>query len=232
LLTSFGPATVTFYDSFILEDWTEVEASSLSGLNRTQGFYLPGANMPGRNLPLLIDGLDYPGVQVYGLGFEFNTGYDVGNYDINPFDNLTISPEGFPTYDLGLLDAFYSSSYTDEFLGTRPTDINVDGGGYIDVFSSYAPEELVPGSEFDTLDFRVFTTPGSDYDGAGHGFPANSIRYVYDPADPVLSFANVLPNPFTVIAFNATKGISYGEDISLTVPQEPSTAGIGFNQRG
>jgi tetratricopeptide (TPR) repeat protein len=28
---------------------------------------------------------------------------------------------------------------------------------------------------------------------------------------------------------NATKGISYGEDISLTVPQEPSTAGIGFN---
>jgi len=208
LLASFGPATVTFYDSFILEDWTEVEASSLSGLNRTQGFYLPGANMPGRNLPLLIDGLDYPGVQVYGLGFEFNTGYDVGNYDINPFDNLTISPEGFPTYDLGLLDAFYSSSYTDEFLGTRPTDINVDGGGYIDVFSSYAPEELVPGSEFDTLDFRVFTTPGSDYDGAGHGFPANSIRYVYDPADPVLSFANVLPNPFTVIAFNATKGIS------------------------
>ena len=28
---------------------------------------------------------------------------------------------------------------------------------------------------------------------------------------------------------NATKGISHGEDISLTVPQEPSTAGIGFN---
>ncbi|MDH4452737.1 MAG: DUF4838 domain-containing protein [Verrucomicrobiota bacterium] len=28
---------------------------------------------------------------------------------------------------------------------------------------------------------------------------------------------------------NATKGISYGEDVSLTVPQEPSTAGIGFN---
>ena len=28
---------------------------------------------------------------------------------------------------------------------------------------------------------------------------------------------------------NVTKGISHGEDISLTVPQEPSTAGIGFN---
>jgi hypothetical protein len=97
---------------------------------------------------------------VYGLEFSFNTGYDVGNYDISPYDNLSFGPEGRPTYDPALLDAIYGSDYVDPFLGTRPTDVNVDGGEYIDVYSSYAPEELVPGSEFDTLDFRVFTNDG------------------------------------------------------------------------
>jgi hypothetical protein len=93
--------------------------------------------------------------------FDQNAGFAVGNFSINPFDNIFYGPDGFPTYDPGILDTMYSSSYLDTFLGTRPTDINVDGGGYIDVFSSYAPEELVPGSEFDTMDFRVLSNDAS-----------------------------------------------------------------------
>ena len=208
VLQSINLKPVNFYDPFIIEEWDRVPASTLSGINRTQGFYLPTVDQPGRSLPLLIDGLNYPGVQVYALDFSYNTGYDVGNYDINPFDNISFSPEGFPTYDPALLDATYSSSFDDLFLGTRPSDINVDGGGYIDVFSSYAPEELVPGSEFDTLDFRVYTAPGFDNTGLGHGFPAASQRYVYDPANPVLSFAGMLEYPFAVIVFNTTLGLS------------------------
>ena len=95
--------------------------------------------------------------------FNQNTGFDVGNYDINPFDNISYGPEGRPTYDPALLDAIYESQYVDPFLGTRPTDINVNGGAYIDTYSSHAPEELVPGSEFDTLDFRVYTVGGPDF---------------------------------------------------------------------
>jgi hypothetical protein len=160
LTNSITTRSTSFYNPFLFDQWTEVDASTLGGIDRTQGFYLPTANQPGRSLPLLIDGLEYPGVQVYGLGFNSNTGYDVGNYDINPFDNISYGPEGRPTYDPALLDAIYESEYVDPFLGTRPTDVNVDGGGYIDVFSSYAPEELIPGSEFDTLDFRVYTNDG------------------------------------------------------------------------
>ena len=208
VLQSIVSEPINFYNPFVIEQWNLVPASTLSGVNRTQGFYLPTADQPGRSLPLLIDGLNYPGVQVYALDFSYNTGFDVGNYDINPFDNISISPEGFPTYDPALLDADYSSSYLDPFLGTRPTDINVDGGGYIDIFSSYAPEELVPGSEFDTLDFRVYTAPGADYNGLGHGFPAASIRYQYDPDNPVLSFAGLLEYPFVVVVFNATLGLA------------------------
>jgi hypothetical protein len=146
--------------TFNVDQWTAVPADSLSGVDRTMGFYTPTPNMPGLSLPLLIEGDQYPGVQVQAPNFDQNAGYDLGNYSINPFDNLFHGPEGRPTYDPGMLDAAYASSYLDTFLGTRPTDINVDGGGYIDVYSSYAPEELVPGSEFDTLDFRVYTTGG------------------------------------------------------------------------
>jgi tetratricopeptide (TPR) repeat protein len=64
--------------------------------------------------------------------------------------------------------------------------------------------------------------------------------WVAKTLNPIINFENYpfidrgwyLP-AFTPYAMgestNATKGISYGEDISLTVPQEPSTAGIGFN---
>jgi hypothetical protein len=124
------------------------------------GFYTPTPNMPGLSLPLLINGDHYPGVQVMAPDFNQNTGFDVGSYSFNPYDNLSFGPEGRPTYDPGILDAKYSSSYLDTYLGLRTEDINVDGGGYIDVYSSYAPEELVPGSEFDTVDFRVYTTGG------------------------------------------------------------------------
>ena len=169
--------------TFNVTQWTLVPADSLSGVDRTMGFYTPTANMPGLSLPLLIDGVEYPGVQVVAT-----------NYAV--------------PYDSNQLDALYSSEYSDTYLGTRPTDINVDGGGYIDVYSSYAPEELIPGSEFDTLDFRVYTTPGSDWRGLGHGFPTGSRRYVFDPDNPVLNFESILQSPMVVILFNATLGLA------------------------
>jgi hypothetical protein len=224
-------------DSAIFDpsQWTRVSAGLLSGVDRTMGYYVPGVNMPGLSLPLLINGVDYPGVQVTAPRFNQNTGFDVGNYDINPFDNFSYDVEGRPTYDPAILDAQYSSSYRDIYLGTRATDINVNGGGYIDTFSSYAPEELIPGSEFDTLDMRVYTTPGADWTGQGFGFPAASQRYVFTP-DPitqqqVLSFEGILENPMVVIVFNATQGLalepaSYNwPNYELTVDKSVSVAG-------
>jgi len=194
--------------TFVLADWTLVPADELSGVDRTMGYYTPTVSMPGLSLPLLITGVEYPGVQVQAPGFNQNTGFDVGNFDINPFDNITVGPEGRPTYSYSILDARYMSSYLDTYLGTRPSDINVDGGGYIDTYSSYAPEELIPGSEFDTLDLRVYTTPGTDWTGGGHGFPAGNRRYVYESANPTVSFAGIVDYPFTVQIFNATLGIA------------------------
>ena len=197
---------------FITSEWTLVNAGTLSAANRTMGYYLPTANEPGLELPLLINGISYPGVQVTGPSFDQNTGYDVGNFDINPFDNISLDANGLPTYDYGILDTFYESFYGTSATGKIPTgtavtDINVDGGAYVDTYSSHAPEELVPGAEFDTLDMRIYTTPGSDWSGTGHGFAISSRRYTYDPVTPI-SFDGLLPYPFTVFMFNVNNGVA------------------------
>jgi len=63
----------------------------------------------------------------------------------------------------GGFDATISSSYTSS-LGVNPADIIVDGGAYVGPFSSYAPEELVPGRMFDSLNMQVFSNvnPGTN----------------------------------------------------------------------
>jgi hypothetical protein len=206
--------------------WTLVNASTLSGADRTMGFYTPTASQPGLSLPLLIDGIDYPGVQVTGVDFNQDTGFDVGNYDINPFDNIAFGPEGRVTYDPAILDAVYESSYLDTYLGTRSTDVNVDGGAYVDTYSSHAPEELVPGAEFDTLDLRVYTRPGSDWAQDGHGFPLQVVNFVYESASTQFSFADVLPYPVQVVVYNQTTGLEINQTYDCTVDWPTQTITI------
>ena len=195
--------------TFDPDDFEVVTADELTGVNRTRGFYAPAVNEPGIDLGLLINGIDYPGVRVEGPTYDQNTGFDVGNYDINPWDNLDFGDEGRPSYSETILDTKYApGDYTDTYLGTLATDINVDGGAYIDTYSSHSPEELVPSSIFDTLNIKVFTRPGFDYDGDGHGAPYKSEMFEYDGTETTFSFANLTENPFAVRAFNVTTGLT------------------------
>ena len=145
-------ANFTSGSSFDPEKYTKVDQNTLDGADRTIGLYTPEPNEPGRELAQVMTGIDYPGVQVEGPNFNQNTGYDVGNFDINPFDNIEILVQKvYQPMTRAILDVIYQSSFVDTYLGTRSTDINVDGGEFIDTYSSHAPEELIPGSEFDTL---------------------------------------------------------------------------------
>jgi hypothetical protein len=204
--------------TFNPEQWILVNAATLSGVDRTMGLYVPTVNEPGLDLGLLIDGITYPGVQVSAPTFGQNTGFDVGNFDVNPFDNIAYGPEGLPTYDPGILDAIYESRFLDIYLGIRPTDINVVGGEFVGPYESHAPEELVPGSEFDTLDFRVYTRPGSDWDNNGHGFAWKITKWVYNSTTAYTqSFDNILPSPVQVRVTNQTQGRSLVQDVAYTI---------------
>jgi hypothetical protein len=195
--------------TFDPDDFEIVTADELTGINRTRGYYVPAVDEPGLDLGLLMAGIDYPGVQVKGVLYSQNTGFDVGNYDINPWDNLDFGDEGEPTYSETLLDTAYNpGDYTDTYLGTQVSDINVDGGAYIDTYSSHSPEELVPSSIFDTLNIKVFTRPGFDYDNDGHGAPFKSMMIDYTGAVNTFNFGALVENPFAVRAFNVTTGLT------------------------
>jgi len=173
-------STANVGPTFNLEDWVLIPAEDLSGADRTMGYYVPNVNEPGLQLSLLIDGVDYPGVQVYGRDFDYT----------DP------------------LDTIYASSFNDQYLGLRPTDINVEGGKFVDIYEGHAPEELVNGSEYDTLDLRVYTRPGSDWDGNGHGFEFKSVRYIvnFDISTDIYSWANVVQSPVQVLVSDITTG--------------------------
>jgi hypothetical protein len=195
--------------TFDLENWELVNAATyndgvgLSGVDRTMGLYVPGVNSPGLELPLLIDGVDYPGVQVYG------------NYFL---DTTTV------------IDADYQSNFTDTSLGQRFSDINVDGGKFVGPYEGHAPEELINGAEFDTLDFKVFTRPGSDWNQDGHGFEIGTVRYAYDPALTTdYSWANVVVNPVQLIVSNLTTGRDLARDIDYVVDWDDQT--VSFRSR-
>ena len=177
--------------TFDLANWTEVDPAILSGVDRTMGLYVPGVNQPGLELPLLIDGVDYPGVQVYGdyfLGNSVNT------------------------------DAVFESEFVDPTLGERFTSVNIDGGQFVGLYEGHAPEELVNGAEYDTLDMRVYTRPGSDWQFDGHGFEIATVRYTYDSTiTDTYSWAALLEHPVQVLVSNQTTGQDLAQNIDYTV---------------
>jgi len=202
-------STAVVGPTFDLENWELVNAGTynngvgLSGVDRTMGLYVAGVNSPGLELPLLIDGVDYPGVQVYG---EYFLG------------------------DPNALDAVYQSEFTDTSLGNRFSDINVNGGEFMGPYEGHAPEELVNGSEFDTLDFKVFTRPGSDWSQDGHGFNLGAVRYTYEPSvAEEYSWAGVVANPVQVLVSNLTSGKDLARDINYTVNWNNQTISIISN---
>jgi hypothetical protein len=61
-------------------------------------------------------------------------------------------------------------------LGTRAEDIDVVGGAYVDTYSSHAPEEMVPGIVFDTLDMQVYTKINGNVDVIAYRMFSNMMR--------------------------------------------------------
>lgn len=97
-------------------------------------------------------------------------------YDSLGFDTVEYTEDGIPLVSQNALDTVIKSSYTDSSLGTRAEDINVDGGEYVDRYSSHAPEELVPGITFDTLDLKVYTKINGNVDVLGYRIFNNMVR--------------------------------------------------------
>jgi len=150
----------------------KLDADFTNTADRIAAYYYPTSGMLGDDLEQLQKGTGYLGNNVQGAGFDQNPGFDSGNFDTVAFDNFEIDSDGLLV--LAGLDTNITSSFTDLALGTRPEDINIDGAGFVDTYNSHAPEELIPGRVYDTLDMEVYTHPSNDYEGDGN---ASAIKY-------------------------------------------------------
>ena len=155
--TSF--TTSEFFDQTYLTTYTGKTLDNAA--DRIWAYYAPVTGMAGRDLSQLMTGIAYPGVQVYGPDFDQTGGYGVTDFDSISYDLQETDSEGLPIiHGRQAIDSIYYSLFTDQNLGLRPEDMLTDGGKFVDTYSSHAPEELVPGQLFDTLDIRVKTLPG------------------------------------------------------------------------
>jgi hypothetical protein len=124
------------------------------------------------DLSLYIDGISYPGVVVDGNTYVGTT-----------FDSVV-------------------ESYYGNVLGVDPNDIIVDGGAYYDTYNSHAPEELIPGQLFDSLNISVYTGIAGNSKTVGYRITHNMT------ANATASAGNVnyktWPQYYSIFAANAS----------------------------
>ena len=141
-----------------------------NNLDRIAGYYSPTAGMLGDDFKLLQSGLEYGSNRVSGPGFDNAPGFDSSRFDFTGFDAFEIDTDGIEVLSGNLLDTIVKSEFSDSSLGQRPEDINIDGGEFVDVYNSHAPEEFIPGMVYDTLDMEVYTDPSDDFERDGNSF--------------------------------------------------------------
>jgi hypothetical protein len=123
-----------------------------NALDRVRQYYSPMAGQSGIDYGQLFAGVNYPGYDIHGADFNVGGGYDRFNYEpVTPILGFDGTLGQNPPVDMVI-----QSAYQDLLLGTRAEDITFDGGQYVDPAHSHAPEELLPGIIFDTLEMRVF----------------------------------------------------------------------------
>ena len=164
----------------------KADADFTNTADRIAAYYYPSEGMLGDDLEMLQKGTGYMGNRVTGANFDQDPGFDSGNFDTVAFDNFEIDEDGLAV--LAGLDTNISSLFTDLALGTRPEDINIDGAGFVDTYNSHAPEELIPGRVYDTLDMEVYTHASHDYEKDGNA-PVIKYTSYTDPTGTLTDFS-------------------------------------------
>ena len=138
------------------------------------------------SLEQLVPGVTYPTGVTQSPNFKVTPLFG-RSYDIAPFDPVQFSTDGIALLSTSVYDQALYSLYANLALGNAPEDLVTQGGAFIDTYHSRAPEELIPGITFDTLDMRIYTKINSN---------ANVIAYrifdnmVNEPAYMKISSAN------------------------------------------
>jgi len=197
--TTFNPA-----------EYELVMAEDLSGVNRTAGYYLADVNKPGLDLALLINGLDYPMIQLTGPSFDYNSGFDVGKFDLSVFDNIEYSPEGYATYSESILDNEIFTSFTGTYTGIDLSGIDAVQATASSTVSSFEVTSITP--------IEI---------GKGYSSDVPPTVTVAEPKDNLLASAIAATDGDVVTAITVdAPGFGYLSNPTVTVSAQPPTAGV------
>ena len=203
----------TTTSSFSGNDLTVYPAYRFDNANdRIQAYYNAGYGQPGKDFGLLQSGINYPGVSVEGPLYSEDGNFDVLGFDITPFDSIDINDDGTYTISEAVLDTKLDGGASWLSSGTAPEDIVVDGGDYVSPYTSHAPEELVPGRVFDTLDLTVKTF-ATNAAAAGYSSWATSNGFEVSEVILVDGGTGYSANTATITILGAT---GYGATADIT----------------
>jgi hypothetical protein len=171
-----------------------VQTTNLASFNFLRQTFVPGQKVT-------ISGSAYN-------NFEWTISV-VKDYQMILFGNLNVSVQDefagnviqlkyFNEADPLDVDSQITSYYKDTALGLRPEDIVVDGGKFVDTYSSHAPEELVPGRVFDNLNLQVYTIMRGGTANIGYRVAHNMY------ADPSSTDSTVWPEYYRINSTNST----------------------------
>ena len=269
-----------------------------SAAERIRDYYNPVAGMPGKQFGQLMDGVDYPGVQIETLPFTYDLGWNGGQNDfvigfeessyandIDFYTSIAVDQSAIAGTDTiilsnitGVLAGQYANIvststtvnlftatnvqvlsvnsstnsvtfnstlsntvpvagtniefwsfndissdvdtlYTGGDLtyttarGLRPSDIILDGDGFLTPYTSHAPEEVVPGQVQESLSISVFTREPQ-------GSPLIVTQSQYIASTGTDYFVNLTLRPANTSSVLVSVGgeyLTYGVDYSIDV---------------
>jgi hypothetical protein len=187
-MTLTGQPVETTYNILLDNPITAVKGSYITQANSLANAFVLESVVNSQNLSIIYSVPEFTvstgNISINGTQFLANVA------EITTGGNVEVSISYLNLNDI--LDSNIYSTYLDSNLGIRPQDINIVGGAYVDVYSSHAPEELIPGRMYDALEMRVFSNT-----------VANTATYGYRIFQPMSS--NVV---YTRINANATTTLS------------------------
>jgi hypothetical protein len=175
--------------------------SLYNAADRIEDYYVPGPGMPGKDLAQLMTGVEYSGLIVEGLPFNFSGGWDAVPFASTAWDNYGVE-EGYVTYST--TTAFTTQTYAIPTLITTGTEVNVYLRSLVDL--------SVSGKRIDNPNYENFK-----------GVWSSSVGYT---ATDIVLFNNTYYRALTSIASSSTiivpsstsswSTVQYSENVSMT----------------
>jgi len=131
----------------------------------TSSFLLPYVPESGQEINVYFDGVRQDPTNTATIIGDGNT--QTFNLSVTPADGVLVvfrestSDGSLTPTDVNNLDTIIQGGNFayNTATGTRPEDISLDGDGFVTPDTSHAPEEVVPGQMFDSVDMKIYNSP-------------------------------------------------------------------------